>query len=71
MINKVLYWGVFLLKHDVNPERRAFTPEEQDARTRTGAHSSLSRHDNGLTTVIGKTNKDDAGRELDVNVSAG
>ena len=52
---------------DVNPERRAFTSEEQNARTRTGAPSSLSRHDKGLTTVIGKTNKDAAGRELDAN----
>jgi transcription initiation factor TFIIB len=52
---------------DVNPERRAFTSEEQNARARTGAPSSLSRHDKGLTTVIGKTNKDAAGRELDAN----
>ena len=52
---------------DVNPERRAFTYEEQNATTRTGAPSSLSRHDKGLTTVIGKTNKDAAGRELDAN----
>jgi transcription initiation factor TFIIB len=63
--------GIFLLKYDVNPERRAFTPEEQYARTRTGAHSYLSRHDKGLTTVIGKTNNDAAGRELDDNASAG
>jgi transcription initiation factor TFIIB len=52
---------------DVNPERRAFTPEEQIARTRTGAPISLSRHDKGLTTVIGKPTKDAAGRELDAN----
>ena len=70
MINKVLYW-VFLLKHDVNPERLAFTSEEQDARTRTEAHSSLSRHDKGLNKVIGKTNKYAAGTELDANASAG
>jgi transcription initiation factor TFIIB len=52
---------------DVNPERCAFTSEEQNARARTGAPSSLSRHDKGLTTVIGKTNKDAAGRQLDAN----
>ena len=54
-------------QNDVNPERCAFTSEEQNARTRTGAPSSLSRHDKGLTTVIGKTNKDAAGRQLDAN----
>ena len=52
---------------DVNPDRRAFSSEEQNTRTRTGAPSSLSRHDKGLTTIIGKTNKDAAGRELDAN----
>ena len=52
---------------DVSPEIRAFPSEEQNARTRTGAPSSLSRHDKGLTTIIGKTNKDAAGRELDAN----
>ena len=52
---------------DVNPERRAFSPEEQEARTRTGAPSSLSRHDKGLATIIGKPTKDAAGRELDAN----
>ena len=51
---------------DVSPEIRAFPSEEQNARTRTGA-PSLSRHDKGLTTIIGKTNKDAAGRELDAN----
>ena len=52
---------------DVSPEIRAFPSEEQNAKTRTGAPSSLSRHDKGLTTIIGKTNKDAAGRQLDAN----
>ena len=50
---------------DVNPERRAFTSEEQNARTRTGAPISLSRHDKGLATIIGKPTKDASGRILD------
>ena len=50
---------------DVNPERRAFTYEEQNATTRTGAPISLSRHDKGLATIIGKPTKDASGRILD------
>ena len=45
----------------VNPERRAFTTEETDQRTRTGAPTSLSRHDIGLATIIGKPAGDAAG----------
>ena len=48
---------------DVNPERRAFTPEEQNVRTITGAPTSLSRHDKGLATIIGKPNKDASGKK--------
>jgi transcription initiation factor TFIIB len=53
---------------DVNPERRAFTYEEQNARTRTGAPISLSRHDKGLATIIGKPTRDAAGRKLGADV---
>jgi transcription initiation factor TFIIB len=53
---------------DVNPERRAFTYEEQNVRTRTGAPTSLSRHDKGLATIIGKPTKDASGRKLDADV---
>jgi transcription initiation factor TFIIB len=50
-----------------NPERRAFTTEETDQRSRTGAPTSLSRHDMGLATLIGKPTKDAAGKKLATN----
>jgi transcription initiation factor TFIIB len=40
---------------------------ESDKRIRTGMHTSLARHDMGLSTTIGKTNRDASGRLLDVN----
>ncbi|HKZ60875.1 MAG TPA: TFIIB-type zinc ribbon-containing protein [Nitrososphaera sp.] len=46
-------------------EWRAFTTEEANDRSRTGIPSSLARHDMGLSTVIGKTDKDASGRTLD------
>lgn len=47
------------------PEWRAFTTEEANDRSRTGIPSSLARHDMGLSTVIGRTDKDASGRTLD------
>ena len=64
------YCGVVVSKKDidiVNPERRTFITEETDQRTRTGAPSSLSRHDRGLATIIGKPARDAAGQKLDAN----
>jgi len=48
------------------PEWRAFTTEEANERSRTGIPSSLARHDMGLSTVIGRTDKDANGRAIDV-----
>jgi transcription initiation factor TFIIB len=48
-----------------NQERRAFSFEEADKRARTGAPSSLVRHDMGLSTIIGKENRDASGQILD------
>ena len=59
-----------IIEKDVDlasPERRAFTTEESDKRARTGAPTSLSRHDKGLATLIGKPTRDAAGRELDAD----
>jgi transcription initiation factor TFIIB len=53
---------------DVNPERRAFSHEEQNARTRIGPPISLSRHDKGLATIIGKPTEDASGRKLDAEI---
>lgn len=47
------------------PEWRAFTSEEVNDRSRTGIPRSLARHDMGLSTVIGRTDKDASGRILD------
>jgi transcription initiation factor TFIIB len=48
-----------------NPEWRAFTPEELNERARTGAPTSLARHDRGLATIISKTGRDASGQKLD------
>ena len=48
------------------PEWRAFTSEEATDRSRTGIPSSLARHDMGLSTIIGRADKDASGRKLDV-----
>ncbi|MDQ3806885.1 MAG: transcription initiation factor IIB [Thermoproteota archaeon] len=47
------------------PEWRAFTSDEVNDRSRTGIPRSLARHDMGLSTEIGKTDKDASGRVLD------
>ena len=46
-------------------ERRASTLEEAVKRARTGASSSLARHDMGLSTIIGKENRDARGQLID------
>ncbi|HEU4824355.1 MAG TPA: transcription initiation factor IIB [Nitrososphaeraceae archaeon] len=48
-----------------NPEWRAFTAEELNERARTGAPTSLARHDRGLATIISKTGRDASGQKLD------
>jgi transcription initiation factor TFIIB len=42
---------------------------ENNSRERVGSPSSLAFHDMGLSTVIGKTNKDSAGRNLDASMN--
>ena len=48
-----------------NPEWRAFTAEEHNERARTGAPTSLAKHDRGLATIISKTGRDASGQKLD------
>ena len=48
-----------------NPEWRAFTAEEQNEKVRTGAPTSLAKHDRGLATIISKTGRDASGQKLD------
>src|SRR5919202_4859075 len=45
-------------------EWRNFGSENND-RARTGPPTSLAQHDMGLNTVIGKTNKDSSGHNID------
>ena len=40
--------------------------QESDFRDRTGAPTSLAKYDRGLSTVIGKINKDASGRQIDL-----
>jgi transcription initiation factor TFIIB len=46
-------------------ERRAYSMEEVDNRSRTGAPVSLAFHDRGLCTIIGKANIDANGKIFD------
>ena len=55
---------------DVRAEWRAFTTEEASDRSRTGIPSSLARHDMGLSTIIGRADKDASGRQLETSMRA-
>jgi transcription initiation factor TFIIB len=50
---------------DLGPEWRTFTTDETDVSTRTGVPQSLARHDMGLSTIIGRANRDASGNKLD------
>src|SRR5919205_3824348 len=52
-------------------ERHIFTGGGQidDTRARTGAPTSLARHDMGLATVIGRDNRDASGQKIDPSIS--
>jgi transcription initiation factor TFIIB len=53
---------------DINrPERRAFLSSEEMNKVRTGAPISLARHDMGLSTIIGRTDKDAGGQRIDIS----
>ena len=47
------------------PEWRAFNLEETNDKSRTGTPISLARHDMGLSTIIGRINKDSSGNKID------
>jgi transcription initiation factor TFIIB len=51
---------------DTHQDRRVFTLDEAYNRARTGSPTSLARHDRGLSTIIGRDNKDASGQILDV-----
>jgi len=49
---------------DKGPEWRAFTREEKESRSRVGVPTSYSMHDKGLSTAIGRVDRDAFGRKL-------
>lgn len=55
---------------DSGPERRSFSKDEHDDRTRTGGPSSLAIHDMGLATVIGHDNRDATGKPLSISMKS-
>jgi len=50
--------------NESGPERRSFSAQGGVDTTRTGAPTSLTRHDKGLSTVINPANKDASGKPL-------
>ena len=58
---------------DINrPERRAFLSSEEmnnsNTNVRTGDPTSLARHDMGLSTIIGRTDRDAGGHKIDTEI---
>jgi transcription initiation factor TFIIB len=62
--------GIVMLDkiQESRPEWRAFTADDGNDRSRTGTPSSLARHDMGLSTVIGRADKDASGNAIDVSM---
>jgi transcription initiation factor TFIIB len=56
------------IEDTIHPERRTSTFEEAHERARTGAPYSLARHDMGLSTIIGKENRDARGQLIDAEM---
>jgi transcription initiation factor TFIIB len=50
---------------ETSREWHIFSAEEINSKTRTGAPNSLARHDRGLYTVIGQSNRDATGTRID------
>jgi transcription initiation factor TFIIB len=52
-------------------ERHVFTGGQiEQARARTGAPTSLARHDMGLATIIGKEDRDASGQKIDSSINS-
>lgn len=50
------------------PEQRTFNAEGLNDRSRTGIPTSLARHDMGLSTVVGRTDRDASGHKIDAQM---
>jgi len=55
---------------DSGPEWRAFTSEEASKKVRTGAPTTLTLHDKGLSTLIDRRNKDAFGKTISPKMKA-
>jgi transcription initiation factor TFIIB len=55
---------------NTRPEWRSFGSEGEGGnnRSRTGMPTSLARHDKGLTTIIGRTDRDASGNKIDASI---
>jgi transcription initiation factor TFIIB len=62
--------GIVMLDkiQESRPEWRAFTVDDNNDRSRTGTPRSLARHDMGLSTVIGRADKDASGNRIDISM---
>ena len=50
---------------ETGPEWRTFAADKAEVRARTGMPESLARHDMGLSTMIGRADRDASGNKLD------
>ncbi|MDP8906172.1 MAG: transcription initiation factor IIB [Thermoproteota archaeon] len=53
---------------ETRAEWNAFNLEDMNLKTRTGAPTSLAKYDRGLSTVIGKINRDASGQQIDTSM---
>jgi transcription initiation factor TFIIB len=53
---------------EIGHEWRSFNTEESNDRIRTGIPTSLARHDMGLSTIIGKTDRDYTGNRIATSI---
>jgi transcription initiation factor TFIIB len=50
---------------DIQSIWNIFDAEDRNSKARTGAPTSLAKHDRGLSTIIGKINRDASGQQID------
>jgi len=55
---------------EIRPEWRNFNSEQSNNRIRTGMPTSLARHDMGLSTIIGRTDRDYTGNAIDTSIKS-
>jgi transcription initiation factor TFIIB len=55
---------------EIRPEWRNFNTEQSNNRIRTGMPTSLARHDMGLSTIIGRTDRDYTGNRIATSVKS-